>query len=47
MKEDVGMWEYINSQLEVCKEINAAKSRVKFEKEGQWVITITVERKDL
>lgn len=47
MSEDVGMSAYIDSQIEICKEINAARGSMKFERPDHWKVTIIVERKDL
>ena len=47
MNEDVGMCGYIDSQIETCKEINADRCTVKFERPDHWKVTIIVERKDL
>ena len=43
---DIGLMEYINSQLEICEEINAETGRFRFEKK-EWMISITVTRKGL
>ena len=43
---DVGIMEYINTQIDICKTINAEIGTLSFEKED-WKITITVKRKQL
>ena len=46
MTEDIGIMEYINTQVEICKDLNAETGRFSFEKED-WKISITVKRKNL